>query len=188
MAFENILSVSGKPGLYKLVGQMKNGIIVESLDDGKRFPVYGSAKVSALEEISIYTEDEEVPLREVFLKMHGITNGKEALSHKEDKDKVKEFFSQVLPDYDPDRVYVSDMIKVVKWFNSLMTNDSFDPEDLKEKAEDSDSSDEGKSSDSKVAKSTAPKVPKMTANKSAKGSASSAKGASRKSGGSQRGG
>lgn len=188
MAFENILSVSGKPGLYKLVGQMKNGIIVESLDDSKRFPVYGSAKVSALEEISIYTADDEVPLREVFLKMHGLTGGKEAISHKEDKAKVKEFFSEALPDYDPDRVYVSDMIKVVKWFNSLMSNDSFDPEDLKEKAEDAESDDGSKSSEAKVPKKTAAKAPKMAANKSAKGTASSAKGATRKTGGAQRGG
>ncbi|MDP4685890.1 MAG: DUF5606 domain-containing protein [Salibacteraceae bacterium] len=127
MALETILSVSGKPGLYRLVGQMKAGIIVESIEDGKRFPVHGSSKVSALEEISIYTEDEEVPLKEVFKKMYELSEGKQALSHKEDNANIKAFFEKVLPNYDRDRVYVSDMGKVIKWYNSLIEHDAYDP-------------------------------------------------------------
>jgi hypothetical protein len=76
MALEEILSVSGKPGLYRLVGQMKNGIIVEGIADGKRFPVHGSAKVSALEEISIYTDEEEVPLKDIFKNIFEKQGGK----------------------------------------------------------------------------------------------------------------
>lgn len=127
MALKTILSVSGKPGLYRLVGQMKAGIIVESIEDGKRFPVHGSSKVSALEEISIYTEDEEVPLKEVFKTMYELSEGKQALSHKEDNAKIKAFFEKVLPNYDRDRVYVSDMGKVIKWYNSLIEHDAYDP-------------------------------------------------------------
>lgn len=122
--------------MYRLVGQMKNGIIVESIEDGKRFPVHGSAKVSALDEISIYTAGEEVPLKEVFRKIYEKQDGKQALSHKEDNDKVKAFFKQVLPDYDPDRVYVSDMIKVIKWYNLLIQFNAYDPNEVSEAAED----------------------------------------------------
>ena len=135
MAFETILSVAGKPGLYRLVGQMKAGIIVESIEDGKRFPIHGSSKVSALEEISIYTETEEVPLKEVFKTIYEKTDGKQALSHKEDNAKIKAFFEEILPEYDKDRVYVSDMGKVIKWFNLLMEHDAFDPNETTEDAE-----------------------------------------------------
>jgi hypothetical protein len=129
MALETILSVAGKPGLYRLVGQMKAGIIVESIEDGKRFPVHGSSKVSALEEISIYTEEAEVPLKEVFKTMFELSEGKQAISHKEDNAKIKAFFELVLPDYDRDRVYVSDMGKVIKWYNSLIEHADYKPEE-----------------------------------------------------------
>ena len=110
-----------------MIGQMKNGIIVEGLEDGKRFPVHGSSKVSALEEISIYTDDSEIPLKEVFDRMFERSEGKAVLSHKEDKKKIKAFFSEVVPEYDPDRVYVSDMVKVVKWFNLLIEFTDYQP-------------------------------------------------------------
>lgn len=132
MAFEHILSVSGKSGLFRLVGQMKNGIIVESIEDGKRFPVHGSAKVSALDEISIYTMEEEMPLKDVFKKIYEKQNGKQAISHKEDNNKIKAFFKEVLPEYDPERVYVSDMIKVVKWYNLLIEFKAYDPNEKEE--------------------------------------------------------
>lgn len=132
MAFEQILSVSGKSGLFRLVGQMKNGIIVESISDGKRFPVHGSSKVSALEEISIYTESEEVPLKEVFTKMYEKESGKPALDPKEGNDKVRAYFEDVLPDYDKERVYISDMVKVVRWYNELVSHNAFDPNEKKE--------------------------------------------------------
>src|SRR5690606_5774651 len=99
MSLSKILSISGKPGLYKLVGQMKNGIIVESVEDGKRFPIHGADKVSALEEISIYTQEEDMPLRDVFARMYEKEGGKPGIDHKEDKDKVKAYFAEVLPEY-----------------------------------------------------------------------------------------
>lgn len=135
MALEQILSVSGKSGLYKLVGQMKNGIIVESIEDGKRFPVHGSAKVSALEEISIYTDTEEVPLKDVFKKIYDKEKGKQGISHKEDSKKVQAYFASILPDYDKERVYASDMTKVIRWYNLLIEFNAYDPNEVDEAAE-----------------------------------------------------
>lgn len=136
MGLENLLSISGKSGLFRLVGQMKNGIIVESLEDGKRFPVHGSAKVSALEEISIYTEEEEIPLKDVFDRIYEKMNGEKAMSHKDDKNKIKALFEEVVPEYDAERVYVSDMVKVVKWYNELIEFTDYDPNAEPEESDD----------------------------------------------------
>lgn len=195
MAFEKLLSVSGKSGLFRLVGQMKNGIIVESIEDGKRFPVHGSAKVSALDEISIYTESEEVPLREVFKRMMEKTSGKEVLSHKEDAEKIKAFFESILPEYDRERVYASDMAKVVRWFNILIKHDAMDlsePEAEKEKEEEAKEIAKSESGDKKEAKpkKAAPKKSATASKKTAapkKPAASTKVTAPRKSGGTQRG-
>ncbi|MEQ9186834.1 MAG: DUF5606 domain-containing protein [Cryomorphaceae bacterium] len=157
MAQEQILSVSGKSGLYRLVGQMKNGIIVESIVDGKRFPVHGSAKVSALEEISIYTETEEVALREVFKAIHKKEGGKQTISHKESGDKIKALFEEIIPDYDKERVYASDMAKVVRWYNILIEHDAFDPND--EPSDEEVDSAEGEKKETKPAAKKATKKP-----------------------------
>ena len=183
MALDKILSVSGKSGLFKLVGQMKNGIIVEGIGDGKRFPVHGSAKVSALEEISIYTNEEEVPLHDVFKTIFEKQGGKVAPDHKSDNKEVKAYFETVLPDYDPDRVYVSDMAKVLKWYNVLIENNAYDPkDDVEAKGEEKSEEPEAKKVTSK-AKTKKPKsAPKSAARtKTAGGSAP------RKAGGTQRG-
>ncbi|GAB4378752.1 MAG: hypothetical protein Kow0075_08980 [Salibacteraceae bacterium] len=136
MALKQILSVSGKPGLYRLVGQMKNGIIVESIADGRRFPVYGSTKVSALEEISIYTSGEELPLNEVMKRLYERHSGKPVELAKDDKPAAKKEFEETVPEYDPERVYVSDMLKVLKWYNLLVAFDAYDPNETEEEAED----------------------------------------------------
>lgn len=165
MALETILSVAGKPGLYRLVGQMKAGIIVESIEDGKRFPVHGSSKVSALEEISIYTDEAEVPLKEVFKTMYEMSEGKQAISHKEDNAKIKAFFEKVLPDYDRDRVYVSDMGKVIKWYNSLIEHADYKPEE--DKAEEETAAEAEEVQEAEVVEE-APKPKKKPAAKKAK--------------------
>ncbi len=121
--YSKILAVSGKPGLQKLVGQMKNGIVVESIEDGKRFPVYMSENTSALEDISIYTEDKELPLKEVFQKIHKSLSGKPCEVKLKDNKALSTFFEKVLPSYDKDRVYTSDIKKVVKWYNILLKSD-----------------------------------------------------------------
>lgn len=116
---KEILSISGKPGLQKLISNSSNAIIVESLVDGKRFPAYSNSKIIALEDISIYTEEEDMPLKEVFKRMFAKENGKPALSHKESNEKIITYFNEIVPEYDKERVYTSDMKKIVQWYNLL---------------------------------------------------------------------
>lgn len=123
MDLRTVLSVSGKPGLFKLIAQQKNGVVVESLLDGKRTSIPSTANVSSLGDIAIYTYDDEVPLRDVFKAMAEVTDGKEALSHKISKNQLEDFFGEVLPKFDQERVYTSDIKKVVQWFNILAKND-----------------------------------------------------------------
>ncbi|MFK5983388.1 MAG: DUF5606 domain-containing protein, partial [Flavobacteriaceae bacterium] len=122
MSLEKILSISGKPGLYKLENQTRSGFLAKSLIDGKKISVSARQNVSLLSEIAIYTLTEELPLREVFLKISEKENGGEAINHKASKDKLEEYFFEVLPDYDEDRVYPSDIKKVVQWYNLLTKN------------------------------------------------------------------
>ena len=123
MDLRTVLSVSGKPGLFKLIAHQKSGVVVESLLDGKRTAISSSANVSSLGDIAIYAYEEEVPLREVFQKIAAISEGKEVLSHKSSKDDLEDFFGEVLPKFDQERVYVSDIKKVVQWYNILAKND-----------------------------------------------------------------
>ena len=120
MEFSKIIAVSGKPGLYSAVSQTKTGFIVESLTEKKRFPIAATNNVSLLENIAIYTYEEEVPLLTIFKSMYEKEEGKEALSHKESGNKLAAYFSEVLPDYDEDRVYTSNIKKVVQWYNILV--------------------------------------------------------------------
>ena len=119
MELRTVLSIAGKPGLFKLVAQNKGGVVVESLRDGKRKRISAQANVSSLGDIAIYTYEEEVPLREVFKAMSAATGGKEALSHKSSKGELEDFFGEVLPKFDQQRVYASDIKKIVQWFNIL---------------------------------------------------------------------
>ncbi|TSE10971.1 MULTISPECIES: DUF5606 domain-containing protein [Aquimarina] len=134
MSLDKILAISGKPGLYELKTQTRSGFLAESLLDGKRLSVSIRHNVSVLSEIAIYTFTEEVPLREIFKKIQEKENGEQAISHKESKNKLEAYFSEVLPDYDEDRVYVSDMKKVIHWYNILQAkgmNDFSEPEEDK---------------------------------------------------------
>jgi hypothetical protein len=122
MSLEKILSISGKPGLYELKSQTRSGFLAESLLDGKKISVSGRHNVSLLSEIAIYTLTEEVPLKNVFSKISEKENGGPAINHKSTKDELEEYFFEVLPDYDEDRVYASDIKKVVQWYNLLQKN------------------------------------------------------------------
>ena len=119
MNLTGIISISGKAGLFKVVGQSKNSIIVESINDGKRMPAYASNRISALEDISIYTIEEDVPLREEYEKIFEKEQGKEAPPHKEDIDILRTYLESILPDYDKDKVYDSDLRKLFQWYNIL---------------------------------------------------------------------
>ena len=120
MEFSKIISVSGKPGLFQVISQSKNAIIVESLIDKKRIAINSTQNVSLLENIAIYTYEEDMPLLNVFKAMYEKTAGAQALSHKESGKKLASFFTEVLPNYDDERVYTSNIKKVIQWFNLLI--------------------------------------------------------------------
>ncbi len=119
MNLTGIISISGKPGLFKVVAQGKNNIIVESLEDKKRTPAYSTDRISALEDISIYTYDEDVSLKIIFKTIYDKENGNVTISHKEDKKKLEDYLLSVLPNYDQERVYISDVKKIFQWYNLL---------------------------------------------------------------------
>ncbi|HOT89179.1 MAG TPA: DUF5606 domain-containing protein [Bacteroidales bacterium] len=121
MDLSKIMSVSGKSGLFLSIGQTKNGLIVESLVDKKRFPVYVSDKVSSLADISVFTNDKDIPLKEIFKKISEKENMQTCIDSKSDDKKIKTYFEEILPDYDKERVYVSDMRKMLSWYNLLQS-------------------------------------------------------------------
>jgi len=126
MSLDKILSISGKPGIYELKAQTRSGFVAQSLLDGKRISVGLRHNVSILSEIAIYTLTEEIPLREVFEKIKTKEDGGPTIHHKVSKDELEEFFFNVVPDYDEDRVYPSDIKKVVQWYNILQKNNLMD--------------------------------------------------------------
>ncbi len=123
---KGILSITGQSGLFKLVAESKNNIIVESLETQKRMPVYSTVKISALEDIAIYTETGEKPLKEIFKTIYDLANGDPAISHKSTNSELKSYFEKVVPDYDKDRVYISDIKKVLMWYNTLQEKEMLD--------------------------------------------------------------
>jgi len=123
MNLKEIMAIAGKPGLFKMVAQAKNGIIVESIIDQKRIQAFTHDKISSLEEISIFTETEDKPLKEVFQAFYEKLEGKATADFKGDNSKLKAFFEETLPEYDKERVYVSHMQKVVNWYNLLVAHD-----------------------------------------------------------------
>ncbi len=137
---KGILSISGQSGLFKMVAESKNNIIVESLETKKRIPVYSTAKVSALEDIAIYTETSDVPLKDIFKAISDKEVGGSALSHKSSGNELKKYFEEVVPEYDKDRVYVSDIKKVLQWYNALQEKEMLDftetEDEVKEKETD----------------------------------------------------
>ena len=130
MDLKEIMSISGHSGLFKFVSQGRNGIIVESFTDQKRSFVNASNKVSSLEDIAIFTTEEEVPLKTVLKNIHDALNGAQAPDPKSTPEELRTFMEKVLPAYDRDKVYVSDMRKLVSWYNSLLALDmlKFDEE------------------------------------------------------------
>jgi len=113
---KGILAISGQPGLFKMVTETKNSIIVESLITGKRIPAYSTSKISALADISVFTETGEIQLNDLLKRIREI--GK-TISPKATSNEIKTLFGEVLPEYDKDRVYVSDMKKIFQWYQLL---------------------------------------------------------------------
>ncbi|MFT6717740.1 MAG: hypothetical protein ACJAY8_000121 [Sphingobacteriales bacterium] len=123
MDLSGIITIAGKPGLFKIVARSKGGIIVESLLDGKRMPALSTHRVSALEDISIYTYSEDIPLAEVYSKMAKKLDCKEGPAAKSGETELRDFMKSIMPDYDEDRVYHSDLKKLMSWYNIMARND-----------------------------------------------------------------
>lgn len=120
MNITNVISISGVSGLHKMVAHAKNnGIIVESLIDKKRIPAYPTQKMTKLEDVGIYTTGEDMPLKEVFQKIYDKEKGGECMSHKQADAELRSYFKSVLAEYDEERVHVSDIKKVLNWYNIL---------------------------------------------------------------------
>jgi len=182
MNLTGIISISGKPGLYKVVAQAKNSVIVESLEDNKRVPAYATDRISALEDISIYTYGEDKPLKEIYADIYKKENGGVAPSHKDDLKKLTAYLTEILPDYDQERVYSSDIKKLFQWYNLLHKSGNLNlAEEAKEevKEETAEATEDKKEKKATAAKKPAaakkpvaaaakkPASPKATASKSA---------------------
>ena len=141
------ISITGQPGLYKIIAQSKNGIIVEGLTDKKRLNVYASSKVSTLNDISMFTTGDDKPLNEIITAIFEKEKGGPAIDNKADDKAVTAYFAQILPDYDKDRVYVSNMRKLFSWYNALQATGNLKTEeenkDAHEKAKNIKLNDEG---------------------------------------------
>lgn len=132
MDLSKILSITGKPGLFQLISKTKSSFIVESLLDKKRIPAFSHDGVSTLDNIAIFTAEEDLPIEKVFQAIFKKENGEKIPDILNNNNLIKKYFEEVLPDYDKERVYVSNMKKVLTWYNILVENNLID---LEEQAE-----------------------------------------------------
>lgn len=139
---KGILSISGQSGLFKMVAESKNNIIVESLDTLKRMPVHSTSKVSSLEDIAIYTETAEVPLKDVFKVISDNENGGQAISSKSSVNELRSYFEKIVPEYDKGRVYISDIKKVLLWYNILQEKELLDFSETEEESKETETKSE----------------------------------------------
>lgn len=138
MDLSHYFTISGKAGIFQLVGQTKNGIIVESMIDKKRIPAYSNQKIVSLEDISIFLIDEDIPLKEVFKAIYAKEEGEKVdIKVLKGKNELFGYFEEVMPNFDEERVYPSDVKKVLQWYNQLIDFDliSLDEEEVEEKSE-----------------------------------------------------
>ncbi|MFP4064992.1 MAG: DUF5606 domain-containing protein [Bacteroidales bacterium] len=155
MDLSKILTIAGKSGLFQVVSQTRNGLIVESLTDGKRQPVFATSRSSILEDISLFTDEGDVPLKDVLWKIHQQTEGQPVDNPKKDPGKATRLFEEVLPDYDRERVHFSDIRKVFGWYNILLEKGLItQPEE--EKEEDEKSAEDQKSGEKTSGKEDSP--------------------------------
>lgn len=146
-----IISISGQAGLYKIVAQSKNGIIVEGLSDKKRVNVYASTKVSTLSDISMFTTGDDKPIEEIMTSIFEKEKGGPAADHKADDKTVEKYFSEILPDYDRERVYVSNIRKLLSWYNALQVSGSLKEKEEKKEGEEKEKAKVAKSGEVKAA-------------------------------------
>lgn len=163
MVLKDIMAISGEAGLFRFLAQGKNSIIVEHLETRKRSSAYGSSRVSSLEDIAIFTDSEDMPLGKVFDIIHEKTNGGLAPDHKSDPAKLTAWFSEILPDYSRNKVYVSDIKKVAQWYNILHNLGLLVKEEPKEEEKDAE-----KPADNSEAAAPEPEAEKKTPEKKEK--------------------
>lgn len=132
---KDLMSISGKGGLFRFLAQARNGVVVESLHDKKRHVAPATARISSLEDIAIFTTEEDMPLSEVFMKIHEKEEGGASIESKSSNEELKSYFSEVLPDYDDERVYVSDIKKVISWYNQLHQLELLEIKEVEEETE-----------------------------------------------------
>ena len=160
MDLKDIISISGKSGLFSVVGKSKNNVIVESIIDKKRFPIFNSNKISALSDISIYTYDEEILLSDIYRKIFESNDGKKTILHTEDISKLRKKLEEFVPNYDKEQVYNSDIKKLFQWYNIL-----HDTKNLKlKKAESVKDEEKLVIKDKKPKKVSTKQKPKITSN------------------------
>ena len=153
MNVSGIISIAGMSGLYKVIAQSKNGLIVESLAEKKRIPAHSTDRVSALEDVSVYSTGDDVPLKDVFQKIYDKEKGGPSINHKSADAELRAYFKKAFAEYDEDRVYTSDIKKIIMWYNILQK------EGLLDKKE--EAADEAK--DTKTAAPAEPKGPAKAA-------------------------
>ena len=163
MKITDILAVAGKPGLYQVLASGSASIVVESMVDGKRSSVPGTARVSNLADITMYTHDDDVPLLDILNRMHEAQKGEAGPSHKDAAQTIRDFVDGIVPELDHDRVYQSDLKKLVQWYNLLVGKGAFPleaPETTEEAAQEEEVKEEKKASSKKpAAKKPAAKKP-----------------------------
>ncbi|NLF42351.1 MAG: DUF5606 domain-containing protein [Bacteroidales bacterium] len=164
MDLSKILTISGKSGLFKVLNaQSKSGFVVESLNDGKKIPVFATHKVSALEDISVFTYTEDILLKKVFQNIFEKENGGKAIDSKSSDLELRTYFKSVLPDFDEERVYTSDIKKIISWYNKLVELSLLNFDEVEEEANTGDGTaeaNEGK--EEKPKKKATPKTEKVT--------------------------
>jgi hypothetical protein len=169
MDLSGIISIAGLSGLHKVVAQTKNGLIVESLIDKKRTQAFSTHKISALEDVGIYSTGDDVPLKDVFQKIYDKEKGGAAIDHKSADAELKKYFKAAFAEYDEDRVYVSDIKKVLSWYNMLhkegLLNKKEEKEQKEEKPKSKAASTEAKAATKKTKKDTASKPVKTAGSK-----------------------
>ncbi len=132
MELKDVISISGMSGLYKVVAQSKNGLIVESLSDEKRLPVSATQRVSSLVDIAVFTKKDDLPMKEVMKKIQAVDGGKLGVDPKADPKVLKDYFKKIVPDYDEERVYASDIKKILTWYELLNGKIDFNAAEVEE--------------------------------------------------------
>ncbi len=161
MDLSKILAISGKSGLFKIISQTRGGLIVESLSDGKKMPVFAAHRSSVLDDISMFTYTEDVPLKKVLWSIYQKEDGKEiSIDIKSDENVLFDYFESVLPEFDRDRVYASDIKKVLAWYNQLLEHDMIsEPEEDEEEKEESINEEGKEAKTEKIEEKKTPKKP-----------------------------